>query len=503
MALKDLLRNYVDCSRQLINFDKLGSFFSANMSREKRKNVCQILRVHLSNNLGRYLGLLSIVSINKKLAFKEIKEKLSKRVTGWSAMMLSIRGNEVLIKAVLQVVVLYVMSCFLLPSSFCKDLEAVIARFWWQKKAGKNKMLKENPTSLTTRLIRAKYYSDSNFLAALLGSNPSLIWRSIWSSKALLESGLQWRIGSGQSVSIWNDYWLPGLYQERIVTNPVGGLTWVSNLRLPGSNSWNRALIAGIFSDDEVKKIGHLTDNLQHLGPREMIHWDPLPSNWVKINVDTGFSAAKQLATSGFVIKNEEGLINTKVWAGSFSGCRFNFTMRKGNSVAHALAKKGLMTLEDCFWVEVHRWKLKSWQMQTVDFNNHLVVPPIVVAAGLRWMSEFRASRYNLGMYIANQTKRSRYENKCKTIWLGPMTMYDMKTLMVMPPIELEDHDIKLFTSPLVAPFVKCYVYASGVMVKVNMLGGMMPGIRQGSGDSDYYAYSGLFGKVTYCRIMP
>ncbi|MBA0692534.1 hypothetical protein Goari_010087, partial [Gossypium aridum] len=26
--------------------------------------------------------------------------------------------------------------------------------------------------------------------------------------------------------------------------------------------------------------------------------------------------------------------------------------LRKGNSVAHALAKKGLMTLECCFWVE-------------------------------------------------------------------------------------------------------------------------------------------------------
>ncbi|MBA0865624.1 hypothetical protein Goshw_013892 [Gossypium schwendimanii] len=40
-----------------------------------------------------------------------------------------------------------------------------------------------------------------------------------------------------------------------------------------------------------------------------MIHWNPPPSNWVKMNVDTGFSVAKQLATSGFVIKNEEGLI--------------------------------------------------------------------------------------------------------------------------------------------------------------------------------------------------
>jgi len=29
------------------------------------------------------------------------------------------------------------MNCFLLPSAVCRDLEAVMARFWWQKKTGK------------------------------------------------------------------------------------------------------------------------------------------------------------------------------------------------------------------------------------------------------------------------------------------------------------------------------------------------------------------------------
>lgn len=44
--------------------------------------------------------------------------------------MLSVGGREVLIKVVLQAIPMYAMACFLLPTSFCKDLEVVIARFW-------------------------------------------------------------------------------------------------------------------------------------------------------------------------------------------------------------------------------------------------------------------------------------------------------------------------------------------------------------------------------------
>lgn len=51
--------------------------------------------------------------------------------------MLSIGGKEVLIKVVLQAIPMYAMSCFLLSSYFCKELKSVIARFWWQKSAGK------------------------------------------------------------------------------------------------------------------------------------------------------------------------------------------------------------------------------------------------------------------------------------------------------------------------------------------------------------------------------
>lgn len=47
--------------------------------------------------------------------------------------MLSQGGREIFIKLVLQAIPMYAMSFFLLPKSFCDELESLVARFWWQK----------------------------------------------------------------------------------------------------------------------------------------------------------------------------------------------------------------------------------------------------------------------------------------------------------------------------------------------------------------------------------
>jgi hypothetical protein len=54
--------------------------------------------------------------------------------------LLSQAGREVLIKAVAQAIPAYSMSCFRLPTKLCKDLEAMIRRFWWSNNSDQQKI---------------------------------------------------------------------------------------------------------------------------------------------------------------------------------------------------------------------------------------------------------------------------------------------------------------------------------------------------------------------------
>ncbi|KAA3476719.1 reverse transcriptase [Gossypium australe] len=82
--LKDILKEYEECSGQCINFDKSMVFFSANVSEQDRNLVFQNLRVRCSNDPEKYLGLLNIVGRKKKLAFQVLKDRLKQRINSWS-----------------------------------------------------------------------------------------------------------------------------------------------------------------------------------------------------------------------------------------------------------------------------------------------------------------------------------------------------------------------------------------------------------------------------------
>ncbi|MBA0876515.1 hypothetical protein Goshw_010923 [Gossypium schwendimanii] len=114
-----------------------------------------------------------------------------------------------------------------------------------------------------------------------------------------------------------------------------------------------------------------LSANLKYPRPREMISRNAPPSSWVKVNVDVGVLATKQISCKGKSDCNAPWNLvclrdgfhasnNGKAWERNFSNFLFEYNVHEGNSVAYALVEEGLKRLVDHFWVEDGPMKAKE-----------------------------------------------------------------------------------------------------------------------------------------------
>lgn len=71
-----------------------------------------------------------VVGRSKKASLNFIKERVRNELQGWKEKLLSQAGREVLLKAVVQAIPTFVMSCFKLPSGLLKDIEMMIRKIW-------------------------------------------------------------------------------------------------------------------------------------------------------------------------------------------------------------------------------------------------------------------------------------------------------------------------------------------------------------------------------------
>ncbi|KAA3467080.1 reverse transcriptase [Gossypium australe] len=292
MMLKVLLNVYKECSGQCVNYDKSLIFYSTNMNEESKEAVLRLLGVRSSASPEKYLGLPNMVGRRKNKAFQNLVDRIIARIDNWSSRLLSQGGKEIFIKAVLQAIPTFAMSCFLFPKALCEKIEIIFARFWWQKGPGKRGMhwcqwrflcsskeegglgfqrmahfsisllakqgwrLLNFPHSLVARVFKAKYFPETSFLQSSLGNSGSYVWRSIWATKSSLEKGLIWKVGTGAHISISQDIWIPDYASGRLLSSfnnlqcdKVAGLI-CNNVR-----EWNKELIVNTFPGDVAELI--------------------------------------------------------------------------------------------------------------------------------------------------------------------------------------------------------------------------------------------------------
>ena len=106
-------------------------FFSKGTTEERRMELEEFLGVNEIMEYEKYLGLPDVVGRNKKESFNYIRERVWNKFQGWKERLLSKADKKVLLKAVVQAIPTFAMSCFKLPKGLIQDINRLIRKLWW------------------------------------------------------------------------------------------------------------------------------------------------------------------------------------------------------------------------------------------------------------------------------------------------------------------------------------------------------------------------------------
>ncbi|KAF3437406.1 hypothetical protein FNV43_RR20159 [Rhamnella rubrinervis] len=185
-----------------------------------------------------YLGNALIGGRSKVREFQRLKERVSCRLESWKNRLLSKAGKVTLIQSVIQAIPTYTMSTFKVPTSVCKDLNAMVKRFWWGAKPGRQ------------HYIALKACNE-------LKKGVSPVWRGIICSRACLTSNARFQIGDGSSIRL-TDPWVPGLLSSKVTfIEGVEMPTWlkVRDLKKIEEDEWDEEKLQTLFVADTVEAI--------------------------------------------------------------------------------------------------------------------------------------------------------------------------------------------------------------------------------------------------------
>ena len=116
-----------------------------------------------------------------------------------------------------------------------------------------------NTQSLMVQTLKSKYFPNSSFMDAKVSPNASFTWGSILSARDVIERGAKKVVGSGTSIDIWRDPWIPSLPNFRVLPRqgiPSEAPRLASELMHDGK--WNSEVLSIHFSTWEVDAISRI-----------------------------------------------------------------------------------------------------------------------------------------------------------------------------------------------------------------------------------------------------
>lgn len=196
-----------------------------------------------------------------------------------------------MLKTVTMAMPTFAMPCFKLPAKLCKEIAGMMARYWWGETDRRNKihwcswakMSKEEkngglgfrdlqccntallekqvwrmirfPNLLVSRILKAKYYPKDSLLDCEVPEKPSWIWQSIVATRDIVKGGILRRVGTGKSINIWKDNWIPNNPNGRPTTMRLEKWEEQKVEELLTNFRWNRNAIFKKFNKVDTENI--------------------------------------------------------------------------------------------------------------------------------------------------------------------------------------------------------------------------------------------------------
>jgi hypothetical protein len=223
--------------------------------------------------------------------------------------------------------------------------------------------LMQAPDSLAAKILKAKYYPSSSILEANLGNRPSYLWRSFMTAQPVLKNGLQWRVGNGNKIKVWNDKWLPRptTYKPISPRRLLDQQACVSELINQTTRTWNTGLISEIFLEEEAELIRSIP--LSPLPVEDRLIWRGTKNGLFSVRSAYYMEMENIANLQGSMSKPDEGRNWKEIWKLKVPNVVKHFLWKALNNLLPTktnLARKGLLKTPSAPYVKtrMRRWSI-------------------------------------------------------------------------------------------------------------------------------------------------
>lgn len=99
------------------------------MDTDSREALCEVLGFQSTSNLGKYLGFPIKHPSTASQDFNFVLDRVSQKLAGWKATLLSLAGRTVLIQSSISTIPSYVMQCAHLPGKILDGTNRINKNF--------------------------------------------------------------------------------------------------------------------------------------------------------------------------------------------------------------------------------------------------------------------------------------------------------------------------------------------------------------------------------------